>query len=600
MTQEQYTVMVDDNKKLVFPTAEELSKANPELGGGALPDNIIADSFIVGDPTNPGVKISNAGVEVKYLGNDVKSKFTLAYSGLYRNDTIPLLTYDGTGLYSFGVNDFGMQIAGDNIFIRKYSNETPTYYINLNNDYGSYGHVTVGNDSNYIKIKNIDEFSSPINSFYLQSSTLKFATDNIKGWYIQNIYSETVKESNKDVQYIYLAIGDQQQTFSRLSQSDSSYDPTDKEIEYANKLSVNDVLTIFNYSHQHACMYVVEIKPNGIIKCKWILYEPFNLVEDNDNQFINYAVYIAGVNYNTTNGFITSDIQKSTCGVINLTQTSMNLGEGNLAGGFGTIAAGHDNIVNGWYSSAFGKGHQVNSYASGTFGRTNTINSANFCFSAGQSNNITGSQDITVLAGYDIPNGDGNAVFGRINRCKNSIGCGIFGIDNNATSSITSLICGVQNSANGGYNLLVGQSNKIKSSNHNAVIGINNEVTGPRSFAIGQSLIGKTEQLVIGKYNVEDVNAAFIIGRGTNGTNRKNIFTVSKTGEVNITNENSETVTISVAYFKSLEARLAALENPEVAKLRIKDESGNYTDEYCTVEATKDNTGKINLNIVQN
>ena len=185
---------------------------------------------------------------------------------------------------------------------------------------------------------------------------------------------------------------------------------------------------------------------------------------------------------------------------------------------------------------------------------------ANFCFSAGQSNNITGSQDITVLAGYDIPNGDGNAVFGRINRCKNSIGCGIFGIDNNATSSITSLICGVQNSANGGYNLLVGQSNKIKSSNHNAVIGINNEVTGPRSFAIGQSLIGKTEQLVIGKYNVEDVNAAFIIGRGTNGTNRKNIFTVSKTGEVNITNENSETVTISVAYFKSLEARIAELE----------------------------------------
>ena len=566
MTQEQYTVMVDADNKLLFPTAEEISKANPELGGGALPDNIIADSFIVGDPTNPGVKISNAGVEVKYLGNDVRSKFTLGYSGLYRNDTIPLLTFDGVGLYSFGVNDFGMQIAGDNIFIRKYSNETPArYYITLNNDM-SYGHVTIGNDSNYIKIKDTNNFEvqfenyNPINSFYLQSSTLKFATDNIKGWYIQNIYSETVKESNKDVQYIYLAIGDQQQTFSTLSKSDSSYTPKNaKEIEYANKLSVNDALTIFNHSHQHVCMYVVEIKPNGIIKCKWILYQPFSLVEDNDNEFINYAVYIAGV-YNTTNGYITSNIQKSTCGVINLTQTSMNIGEGNLAGGYGTIAAGHDNIVNGWYSSAFGKGHQVNSYASGTFGRANTINSANFCFSAGQSNNIIGSQAVTSLAGYDIPNGDGNAVFGRINRCKNSIGCGIFGIDNNATSSITSLVCGIQNSANGGYNLLVGQSNKVKSSNHNAVIGISNEVTGPRSFAIGQSLIGKTEQLVIGKYNAEDVNAAFIIGRGTNGSNRKNIFTVSKTGEVNITNENSETVTISVAYFKSLEARIAELE----------------------------------------
>ena len=105
-------------------------------------------------------------------------------------------------------------------------------------------------------------------------------------------------------------------------------------------------------------------------------------------------------------------------------------------------------------------------------------------------------------------------------------------------------------------------SNKVKSgtSKHNAVIGISNEVTGSRSFAIGQGLIGKTEQLVIGKYNVEDVNAAFIIGQGTYGTNRKNIFTVSKTGEVNITNENSETVTISVAYFKSLEARIAELE----------------------------------------
>lgn len=437
----------------------------------------------------------------------------------------------------------------------------------------------------------------------LVSSNNLLPSNNIKGWYIKNIYSETVKESNKDVQYIYLAIGDQQQTFSTLSKSDSSYKPTAKEIEYANKLSVNDVLTFFDYSHQHVCMYVVEInpngKPNGIIKCKWILYEPFSLKGDNASQFINYAVYIAGV-YNTTDGHITSNIQKSTCGVINLTQTSMNLGEGNLAGGFGTIAAGHDNIVNGWYSSAFGIGHQVNSYASCTFGRTNTINSADFCFSAGQSNNITGNQGITVLAGYDIPAGDGNAVFGRMNRCKNSIGCGIFGIANNATSTITSLVCGVQNSANGAYNLLVGQSNKVKSgtSKHNAVIGISNEVTGSRSFAIGQGLIGKTEQLVIGKYNVEDVNAAFIIGQGTYGTNRKNIFTVSKTGEVNITNEKSETVTISVAYFKSLEARLAALENPEVAKIRIKDKAGNYTDEYCTIEAVKDSSGEIKLNVI--
>ena len=58
-------------------------------------------------------------------------------------------------------------------------------------------------NKNYIKIKNTnsieDGFQDPnyntINSFYLQSSTLKFATDNIKGWYIRNIYSETVKES---------------------------------------------------------------------------------------------------------------------------------------------------------------------------------------------------------------------------------------------------------------------------------------------------------------------------------------------------------------------------------------------------------------------
>lgn len=561
----QYAVMVDDDNKLVFPTAEEIVSSN-----NLLPSNIVADSFIVGDPNNPDVKISELGVEVNYLGTDVTSKFKLNPSGLSRNGTT-LVGYDGTGLYSFGSDGIGMQIAYDTIFIRDYNKEgsdnSYSIILKTSNSFGDYGHVTVGNDSNYIKIKNInineggfqDPNYNPINTFYLQSSTLKFATDNIKGWYIQNIYSETVKESNKDVQYIYLAIGDSQLPFSALSQSNSSYKPTDTEIEYANQLSVNDALTIFNNSHLHACMYVVEIMSTGIIKCKWILRQPFSLAEDTDDQFINYAVYIAGV-YDPSNGYITSDIQKSTCGVINLTQTSMNIGEGNLAGGFGTIATGHDNIVNGWYSSAFGRGHQVNSYASGTFGRTNTIDSADFCFSAGQSNNITGSKEITSLAGYDIPNGDGNAVFGRINRCKNSIGCGIFGIANNATGSITSLVCGIQNSANGGYNLLVGQSNKVKSSNHNAVIGISNEVTGPRSFAIGQSLIGKTEQLVIGKYNAEDVNAAFIIGRGTNGSNRKNIFTVSKTGEVNITNENSETVTISVAYFKSLEARLAELE----------------------------------------
>ena len=64
--------MVDDNNKLVFPTAEEIVSSNK-----LLPDNIVADSFIVGDPTNPGVKISNAGVEVKYLG--IESSTLLYY-----------------------------------------------------------------------------------------------------------------------------------------------------------------------------------------------------------------------------------------------------------------------------------------------------------------------------------------------------------------------------------------------------------------------------------------------------------------------------------------------------------------------------------------
>jgi hypothetical protein len=59
MTNELYSVMVDDNNKLLFPTAEEIIDANPKLGG-SLPDNIqVSDNGYILSIDTTGVNQPN-------------------------------------------------------------------------------------------------------------------------------------------------------------------------------------------------------------------------------------------------------------------------------------------------------------------------------------------------------------------------------------------------------------------------------------------------------------------------------------------------------------------------------------------------------------
>ena len=83
----------------------------------------------------------------------------------------------------------------------------------------------------------------------------------------------------------------------------------------------------------------------------------------------------------------------------------------------------------------------------------------------------------------------------------------------------------------------MGYSNNVNGDSSLAVGG-QNTVTGARAYAIGDHLKAHQNQLVIGKYNVEDSNSdyPFIIGYGTAEATRANIVTVDTAGNVTANN----------------------------------------------------------------
>lgn len=121
----------------------------------------------------------------------------------------------------------------------------------------------------------------------------------------------------------------------------------------------------------------------------------------------------------------------------------------------------------------------------------------------------------------------------------------------NQARGVTITITGDYNDAVGKSLTIMGESNVLNGKylsckgNFNYIEGKSNHTTGDFNFVRGDFLTASGNQIVLGKYNVDDPDKIFIIGGGISAQ-RKNIFTIDREGNVTFA-ENQNLGDISAA-----------------------------------------------------
>ena len=289
----------------------------------------------------------------------------------------------------------------------------------------------------------------------------------------------------------------------------------------------------------------------------------------------NYDLYGNITDVDETNKTITVDTipnSTTTTGILWI-PSHPELGDGETIVGTGAFAAGYDskasqvasfttgynNIAAGKYSAVFGNSN-IAGYASVVGGQYNTANQWSAAF--GYKNTINGANSFGT--GYNnIVNGNYSGTIGKGN---NITGEASFIAGQSSTiDSVNSLSSGVNNiiEATAKESLAVGSNNIIKAP-HSAAIGFKhiinasangrafaagsgNTVSHNFSAAIGHALTtSRDSQIVVGRQNINDSTAMFIVGNGTAADKLNNAFVVKETGDAVVSGAlKAKTATIS-------------------------------------------------------
>lgn len=278
--------------------------------------------------------------------------------------------------------------------------------------------------------------------------------------------------------------------------------------------AVNDVLGVYNDQHYPCGFYVTAVGSNylDVAVCpenypSVNMYSPLAKSTSNLIGPFRYGVIITG-SYDTETKLAVHNSNKIDKGVVDLTINSFNLGDSNTTGGYVTAAIGADNETYGAYATVLGKQNKNNGYGAVSIGGFNNTKGTH-CIGLGRSNTVYGSCNIAI------------------------------GGLNNVNSGIRIATATGLNSQYNNYSTAIGFGNTID------INGDDVEHCGS-SIVIGYGLLTHTkEQTIIGKFNAEDSNAAFIIGNGTWTNNRKNLLTVGKDGRFTVGNNTVDTTNTS-------------------------------------------------------
>lgn len=197
-------------------------------------------------------------------------------------------------------------------------------------------------------------------------------------------------------------------------------------------------------------------------------------------------------------------------GNLSLSGGITNLNKGNNISGengtHGLIAIGYRNTASASYSAAIG----ANNTASGQYSVT-----------MGYQNAVSGMYAATI----GLSNTSSYA-------CAMAMGQG------NTSSGHCSVAMGCSNDAEKNYSVAIGHENTA--SNHYSVtIGRGNTASGEYSVSIGKGLIAAGDtQTALGRFNVDetefDMRNLFVLGNGTDDTNRSNAMSVDVAGNLNM------------------------------------------------------------------
>ena len=399
------------------------------------------------------------------------------------------------------------------------------------------------------------------NNTILSRNSLSVGYENFVG--LNAYYISSIDMENKK---IYLT--KTQPTIPSLTEHSIDASILEDEIFY----EVGDAFSIISEFHYPLCGIIKEIDEN-----RTITYEndlPFTTVYE-DSGIDGNTFYVTG---------------KPSIGCVMIRSHGYGLGYGNIIAGSYALGAGLYNIVHSNYGMALGMYNEVGYGAAAINVRNRAYGDHSFAF--GQRNYIPYGAKNSVAGGFYtiasspnqfvfgqfneedkegkytviIGNGTGEAaalrhnsftldrngnawfsgkitigeekyqiaskietVFGRSNtpQGENTM---VFGQTNNAFGKEDILI-GIGNQATPERTTLIGFSNKATgTAGYSMAVGFGNQVSHGQAYLFGKQLVSSEyEQIILGKNNVADTNAVFIIGNGTNAANRSNAMIIRKT-----------------------------------------------------------------------
>ena len=222
-------------------------------------------------------------------------------------------------------------------------------------------------------------------------------------------------------------------------------------------------------------------------------------------------------------------------------------GYNNKSSQVGSFAAGGNNNAAGKYSAVFGENNKVG-YCSVAFGQNNkghqwslvggyqnTV-TAPFTFAAGNNNTVS-KQYGNALGNGNTVDGEASFITGQSStiNSKNSLSSGVNNlIDINAKESIAA---GSGNKIYAPHSVALGFKNIINASSNgrSTALGSENIIGHNYCATFGKELQTGTEnQIIVGRQNVVDENAVFIVANGTANTGTSNAFTVKKDGSAEV------------------------------------------------------------------
>lgn len=230
-------------------------------------------------------------------------------------------------------------------------------------------------------------------------------------------------------------------------------------------------------------------------------------------------------------------------------------GDSNKASQDGSFATGCNNIAAGKYSAVFGDSNKAG-YCSAIFGQynkghqwslvggyNNTV-TAPFVFVAGYNNTVS-KQYASALGYGNTVDGEASFITGQSStiNSKNSLSSGVNNlIDINAKESIAA---GSGNKIYAPHSVALGFKNIINASSNgrSTALGSENIIGHNYCATFGKELqTGKDNQVIVGRQNVVDDQAVFIVGNGT----ANNAFVVKETGDAVVSGAlEAKTATIS-------------------------------------------------------